>query len=407
MKVISFLLFLLFMNLSLTLKAQNKKQSEKINNNYFFGGKIEGLNGNTSIPITYADGLALIHVIIDGKDHVFLFDTGAMISLISQEIAGDSAVNGVTVSVADAKGDYKDRKIMQKDFTVGNVSFKGIGCAIADLKVFEQSGCIKIDGIFGENAIRFCNWKIDPVNQTMKLSEKAFKPTDNSFVFDLELNGVLPFIKVEFNNQRFWSMLDSGFSGILEINDSTYSAAPKSKTLPFASGIGTAMATINNKINQKFSFSKIDTVKIGKYIFTDLQSNVNANPNLIGAKFLYNYISVLNIKDKKMYLDPKSDNLPKSSIDLDFGFKFLLDENNKLQVSFVWDGSPAQKAGLKSGDKILKINEQTFEKITSEQFCSIKKEVSTKQKIKLVIQNSEGNNQEISLEKYNLFSSIE
>ena len=99
--------------------------------------------------------------------------------------------------------------------------------------MLSDRGCVKIDGIIGANLINHCNWQINPKKQVISFSRKPFNILSNkSSRLNLEYapNG-LPHIKLNYGETEFYSLIDYGFAGYLDINKSVLSKSKKLKSL--------------------------------------------------------------------------------------------------------------------------------------------------------------------------------
>ncbi len=75
---------------------------------------------------------------------------------------------------------------------------------------------------------------------------------------------------------------------------------------------------------------------------------------LLGRDFLRNFVIILDYPERKIIFDP-FEKLEIKTNEFSYGLK-LHREEGKLVIQGVWEGSPADRAGLGPGDEILKIN---------------------------------------------------
>ena len=87
-----------------------------------------------------------------------------------------------------------------------------------------------------------------------------------------------------------------------------------------------------------------------------------------------------------------------------YGFKFVLD-SNKVLIEYVYDNSPAQKAGMQRGDEILKVNGKSVANLSAAEISKLfgDKEVGVESKIELKKVN--GNIKSINMKKEEISSS--
>lgn len=78
----------------------------------------------------------------------------------------------------------------------------------------------------------------------------------------------------------------------------------------------------------------------------------NSNYVLIINAFLSHYIITINYPQLEMFLQP-SNNEPFKTNFLSFGFYPQKDKDGKVKIIGIFEGSPAEKAGLKVGDEVV------------------------------------------------------
>ena len=68
------------------------------------------------------------------------------------------------LGISDNKNnEQRENVYLVEQIMIGGISFKNIGCLVADLSKFDSLTCsdLKIDGIIGANLMRACFWNID------------------------------------------------------------------------------------------------------------------------------------------------------------------------------------------------------------------------------------------------------
>jgi len=372
--------------------TQNKRKSQNKFNQLINSGMVD--KGEFAVlSVKYWNNLLIIPVKIDDKVYSFLFDSGAMISLISDSIANNSKVLG-SYPITDDLGNEKEIDIVHKDISIGDVKLSKIGCGKFDFSIIEEQTCLKIDGILGANAINLLNWKINPIKNEVKCSKEIFVIEDSSsIILEYQLYAsLLPLVKMNLNNESFWTLIDWGFSDYLYLNDSLYYKTKKADIFPQTSGIGKRFQTINRLIESDNYLSKIDSLFIDGVLFQNLFANINIGKPALGSKFLNNYTAIINTKDRKLILTPQS-NTQNSEPFQDYGVHFCINEQNELVVCYIWNESRfAKRENIKLGDRVLFIDNFDTQRINYEEWCSIKEIVTQKQKISLTLKQGSNTN---------------
>jgi|SRR5690606_1169763 len=377
---------------------QSKRKSQNKYNQLINSGIVE--KGEfTVLPVKYWKDLLIIPVTIDNKEYSFLFDSGAMISLISGGIVDNSKVLG-NYSITDDLGNKKEIDLLYKDISIGDIKLSKIGCGKFDFTVIEEQTCLKIDGILGANAINLLNWKINPTKNEVECSKESFHIDDtNSIVLEYQLYaGLLPLVKMNLNNEPFWTLIDWGFSGYLQLNDSLFYKTKKSAIFPLKFGIGKKDYTINGFVESEYRLSKIDSLFIDGVLYQNLYVNISKEKPALGSKFFHNYKAIINTKDKKLILTPIPTYQNTESLQ-DYGVDFCINEQNELVVCYIWNESEyVEKENIKLGDRILSIDNFDTQKINYNEWCAIKDIVTQKQEMNLTLKQG-SNTKKISLSK--------
>lgn len=381
LKWISLVIYILITGNSVAYSQDKEFQS------FLLDSRIENKSGYiTELPIIdNINNFTIINVEINGKKLNFLFDTGSMISLISEKAVGD-AKKLKKISLTDGSG--KDEKVntIKKDVKLNDILFREIGFAVIDFEHLNKYSCIQIDGILGANAIRLCNWQINPSNKILKLSDSPFTVDLGAFEIDLKFyNSLLPLIELTFGGENFLTLLDTGYSNTLSINKDFYSNSAKLKKLPSYSGTGIFSGTYKKLIEQEIKKVEIDSISINSHLFTNVESYITDEKPHLGYGFLKNYITTINIETEKLYLHSLKNQLEKNR---DFDLSFTFNNKKELIIAFVWEDSQLNNGGVKFGDKIIEINGNKIDKVDEETYCNLKDELKSLDKVEIsILQN--------------------
>lgn len=366
--------------------AQANNKTEKRLNKLIHNGSVDYKNSkqtSSMIFTKYQNNLLFIPVNIDGKQYMFLFDTGAMISLVSKDIAKNSKILG-SYPFIDGSGNEKVSDIIQKDISIGDIKLKNISCGKFDFSSLEENSCLKIDGILGANAIKLLNWKIDPLQKEIECSTESFTSNEeNQILIEYQLYAnIFPLVNVSLKSEDFWVLLDWGFSDYLQINDDFYNKMEFS--FPTKIGNGKKTHSIHDYIDSEYKLIKIDSFLIDGKPFQHLYANINSEKPALGSKFLNNYKTILNTNNQNLILIPQSNN--ETSGYEDFGINFCKNESNELEVCFVWNESNfVKKENIKLGDKALSINGINTQNINASDWCELKNDMIQNKEFNVIL----------------------
>jgi C-terminal processing protease CtpA/Prc len=83
------------------------------------------------------------------------------------------------------------------------------------------------------------------------------------------------------------------------------------------------------------------------------------------------------------------------------GFDPLL-ADGKVVISYIWDGSEAQKRGMELGDTIIAIDGQSLDSVTPEQWCTLRDVVKEKSFLKLKVRKKDNTEASYEFNRYSL-----
>lgn len=343
---------------------------------------------SVAVPLWYQKGsLPFVTVLINGKEYSFLFDTGASICMLSEELAAAFETKGSSV-VEDASGVNAEHKVVLAKLALGSAVFSDILCVVGDAKRLEALGCIKIDGILGSNAINLCNWKIDPQQQSLSFSKSPFeKAADEVAVPVFFTNNRLPIIKTNLSTAEFYALFDFGFYGHLELNQSNMGRQKAMNTLPTLKGSGRFALSANSTEKGNISQVLLDSVFFGELVGLQIPTLLTKRMPTIGASFLKGYVVTYNTGGKlnssggMLYLSHLKVVEPSA---LAFPVRLGINSAGDLMVDFVWQ-TPATK-GIKVGQKVLSVQGTTYANVGFSDLCEINEALTAATTLKIVVE---------------------
>ena len=379
MKVCSVLFFLSLFGINIFAQTPNKNVEQLLNS----GVLIMGNDSIESVPIIYQrDNIPFVKVVIDGKEYLFLFDTGASGCFIFSEIAGNANIES-TLPIEDAGGKEKNANVVFKNIRIGKSLFNNIVCLVANTERLANLGCVNIDGVIGTSLIKLCNWKLDPTNQMISFSKSSFKKEINSTECNIEFtDSRLPLVQLSYDQIGFYALIDSGFSGYFQSNDEVLWKSKKYKKLKRKEGFGQYALAAFSIQNSYVSNLKIDSLKTQSGFITNIPATICSCKPTIGSALLKRNVFVYNFLEKKMILTPVNYDTTLTNI---FDIGFGLNDSNQLVINFVWENRETKKAGFRIGQQVLKIDNNETGKLSNADFCDLKKSLQSKYELKVTL----------------------
>jgi hypothetical protein len=369
-------------------------------NDIMVGGVLADKNVVSEIPIKFVGYNMLVKVDINHspKEYTFLLDTGSQV-VIDKKVAQELNVTDVTekseTKTRDAVGITQNGEIIQlKSLKVGDIEVQSCGARILDLSRLQSWG-LKVDGILGDNFLRFLLVKIDYKKKVLTLTGNTDKFTPNRwFGFN--------FMR---SNGNIFAQFTAGSVGSLMAEIDTGGAEEaiyfpykfleflkSDLSCPSIKSIGPGVGGLFGETN--VIYSRLSSMIFGQLKVTDVAVMFANGPEniVIPNSYLSHFIVTINYPQSQIVLEPNGK--PIESNIKTFGFSTKKDNEGKIRIIGLLEATPAVKAGLKVGDEItdLQIDGQAMgfedfkEKIMGDQDVSISFQVvngSGKRKITL------------------------
>lgn len=332
------------------------------------------VQAQTKVPFELLENkIILFKTPIDGKKDSlkFLFDTGATITTLERKVAQKLGIKpNQTDEVAGASGTRKlDVATGQRLKLAENLWIENADILLDDLQRLNESSGYHYDGVIGYDVLDHYLTEIDIDNKHFifypKNSKKEFENYE-ILNFDLPDEIPIPHIPVEVTLRNSTKvkgavLYDSGASLNMLFNSRF---VEENDILPkFEKTVNSIQEDFSGRAENKVGLIK--GLKVGPYdihrtmlayISTE-KKGVTAMPGylgLLGEGVIYRFNSVLDYENKKLYLKPAK--IYEEPFHSTLSPAKLALQKGKITAVAVVEGSEAYKAGLREGDKILKID---------------------------------------------------
>ncbi len=323
------------------------------------------------IPFEYRNDHIIIKVKIGNEFYDYVFDTGGY-NDITDEIQNKNSFPILTKqTVGGANGLKANVNIVKVDsFTIGELVLKNIAALQMN---FENvpSMCGNNGALIGASIIKNFCWRID-------FNQKKIIVTDNFSRLSVLPNSIkvpvtfnerlMPYIEAKLDGKMDKYMFDLGSSSLFSITEKTAKKHIQNKEL--IEIYGGKIEGGNGVVKTPINILKANTFEVGNgvnYTNKPVVYSKLSNENLIGNPIIKDFIVTLNFKDNELYFSKISETTTTDGWNF-FGLNIEY-KKEKLLVTAIFSGLPAQKAGLNIGDEILTINQQPF---TCNNFCDCK-----------------------------------
>ncbi len=284
-------------------------------------------------------------------DQNFMFDTGAPLTYSFKTKDSFNIHSKRYFRAGSHKIDYGSGAI-----ALGNIKFNNAGFIVADDVLEEYT----IDGLVGSSLFQNSICELNFSDSTLKISNdlKNFTNIKDGYTGSFKpLEGqATPIVKIAIGKDTMDAFIDSGFDGFIKLSQrtkiSSYEATKKESVSNGRYFGGPNKDHIFTRTHYRVHHFNLLGLKQDSVLL--LQYPDYYGRNLVGLSFLKKFIVTIDWIHHQIYLKPIQEINFKKNI-YTYGFS-CTKYNNGLRVLEIYKGSDAEKAGLKSGDIIVSIN---------------------------------------------------
>jgi hypothetical protein len=314
-----------------------------------------------------------VDVLIHNKLQSFVFDTGASM-VLDEDFAKTIPYQKIGSRKHYDPAGHKRmvRTVQLEPFSIGNIRFKKIVAGISKLTTLKNTICVDIVGILGANAMNKAVWQIDFQQKKIILTnskDSLAQRTDNQIFSFYAQGNKTPKIRLSVaGNYITEADFDTGSNGSISLpKNFIQNVAPLST---FVKKYGITNTLFSSSVDTSYT-TILPTLTIGNDL--EIKNSITSFDHhllyaLIGTQFLKDYLVTIDWKYQEITLAAFKPNLENSFHT--FGFSPLF-TGDKIIIGALTEQAAAYNAGLKLGDKILKINQLDFQNLNQNDFCSI------------------------------------
>lgn len=331
-------------------------------------------NPVTTIPFElYGDHIIVKAVVDDSEPLDMIFDTGAGITVIDQDVADNLEL--VIHKIILNEGTVSGSLIKHNTIDINGFRMeKNIKVYATDLRHLEMSLGREIDGILGYDLMRHHTVRVDYNRKLFEIYDLGESPTSGSMI-PFKLNMTIPTVEgsVLLNNNEphpgtFYVMTGAGTT--LDFN------APYSekydvihKTGKHFSYMTKSISNVETKhyeghiLSLFFGDQKIDDLPVGiSTATTGLQASKDVS-GIIGNQILRMYNITYDFHNKSLYL-MKNANYGKKLMVNCSGIDIQMSHDmKKVLIHQIIEDSPASEAGIATNAELLQVNGMSMDEI--------------------------------------------
>jgi len=295
---------------------------------------------------------------VNGVDTPMMLDSGAGVTTLDDDFAKKIGLKkGVAISAQGAGGSERGELVQNVTIQAGNLKLSGVTVLVLDLEAIEKGIGRPIPAVLGREVFMNSVIGLDFDRQVLTLSPtKNFSAPAEATEVKLMRDSFSHFLPVSVNGlPPVEAAFDLGNGGALSVSAEYFKKTPSLANLPYAIGLSGGVGGLHE--NRRVTLPKVTVggmsldqvpADLGTFEGGPYKDRLNA-----GIQLFKPFHLTLDLGHDRLWL--KRTNAP-VDFPKDRTGMFVTLEDDHFNVVHVSPGSPADKAGLKKGDKLVTID---------------------------------------------------
>jgi hypothetical protein len=313
-------------------------------------------------------GFFVVPVRLDttGPERLFLFDTGMNITAIDSALAARLGLEAVAPpgTATDAAGQAGRLAMVRiPSIVLAGFAARDVQAAAVDLSSLRANSGLALEGILGANVLRSFPYTLDYQQGVVRFGAPDALP-GRAIVLPL-LDHPSPFlpplVQLKVQGAELWGAIDAGALGGLYLprrvlEDLRLDRSRRVESRGAVSGglFGLGLPSLA---------ARPRTVALGSLQLRDLPvESTESEFALIGAEFLRHFRVAVDYPRRRVVLEPVD--VPWPHDVESFGLGLARDGGTRTVVTGVWADSPADRAGLRPGQRVLRVDGQPADSLS-------------------------------------------
>ncbi|MDQ8141194.1 hypothetical protein [Chryseobacterium sp. CFS15] len=345
-----------------------------------------------SVPFEIIDGFPIVHVWVEGKNHQFVFDTGAYKTCINSEVFPNLPISKKIENIGGIGSERKSMNAVNFSFNFLNQNYLNQEVIYTDLSLFSKMSCtnLKISGIIGRDVMENYIVEINPDSKKIIFHHHSdFNESQLKGFTKMKLQKKSPAVPIKIGGETRYALFDTGSAyGISTTNYKLENYIKTAQHISYKSkGSSIGIHGVNNDedIHYKVYNSPLEVgnLTVKNQVFETSKNDFNN----MGFDFSKQFISYLDLKNHKLFIKQVNQNTESINDNALYNIGFSVGYNVEKEKSMITRLS-AKVENLVPGDTLISINGETPPTNNCEMYSFLRKFFGSKMKI-IIERNNE------------------
>lgn len=317
--------------------------------------------GLVRLPVRWAADYPLLETYVDGSGpYRFILDTGAGVSAISPSVVTASGDVEGGQRIRDSSGRTRDALGWRHvDFAIGEARFRGVPVAVVDLDALSAAIGHTIDGIAGFPLFESCLLTLDYRMSQVIVRSGRLDPPDGLDRLPLYADP-LPEIDVQIGGRNERVLVDSGSLETLALSSWPDYIGFRHGPIPIAASV-----SLHGGVRVEQVARLSDDMHLGRHVFFEPLVQSCADGMRLGTGMLNHFAITFDAAAGVIEFRRPAPDLPiEMEAVIGTGMVYAARRGYWIVLEVVRD-SPADRAGIKTGDRILQVDGMPVDRLAS------------------------------------------
>jgi predicted aspartyl protease len=308
----------------------------------------------------------------------FVVDSGAPMTIAPQLAQEVDLETLATIGLLGPEGGHLSVPVTRiPTLNIAGLAFSDVGAVVDWVEPPNPLACLSNAGLMGASLLQTAIWQIDfqsnEIIITNSLSELPGLAKAIKIPFKRADAAGSPRISVGVSDSEDVSLLlDLGFNGSIAIPIATLEKAGDRVADSAPTEEGQSSSTVFGQKSSTASIATLRELRIGDLRLKDFPvvTGTAVSDFHVGIDFLRHFRVTVDWLNDDLYLEPRDTTAALYPNFATFGFKPQL-RDGQLIIGAIWRGSAADKAGMKLGDQLVKLDSHDTKSADFSTLCAI------------------------------------